>query len=287
MLERAGKLRSDGRLMARRKRTPPAAPRRSNLSSRREVPDPPRATLSRQVFVTEAWMIPTRWLKWISAVSLLPICWVASKTFFEEFSRAGLRHHFWATDEFRYFAGGALAWTVAFFVFPRPLVVYVFGHELTHALWVWMQGGVVSDFKVGREGGYIIADRRDFVVSLAPYFFPLYSIAVIGIYAALAWYYPEAWHYRHWMFAALGLTWGFHLSFTCWMIPKQQTDLLLHGTFFSLVVIYLANLLVLTVGLIVACPQVHWDHYGRELMGNAADVVTWGCHQFGVQPWWL
>ena len=268
--------------MARRKSSPSNS--RSNLASRRTAYRQ-RATLSRQVFVTEPLMVPTRWVKWFAAVLLLPVCWVASKTFFEEFSRAGLRHHFWTTDEFYFFALGAVVWLIAFFGLPRPLVVYVFGHELTHALWVYLQGGRVSDFKVGKHGGYIIADRRDFLVSLAPYFFPIYSLAVIGLYAGIAWFYPEAWFYRRWMFAALGVTWGFHLSFTCWMIPKQQTDLLLHGTFFSLVVIYLANLTLLTFGLIVACPQVRWDRYGQEFVSNAADVFTWICQQIGVQPW--
>ena len=82
------------------------------------------------------------------------------------------------------------------------------------------------------------------------------------------------------------------MSFTCWMIPKQQTDLLLHGTFFSLVVIYLANLALLTVGLIVVCPQVGWAQYGREFVNNAADVTAWVCdqaafigEQIRLEPW--
>lgn len=274
--------------MARRKSPPPdsPSPRRSNLSSRPAArPYRQRATVTRQVFVSESLMVPTRRVKGFAAVLLLPVCWVASKTFFEEFSQAGLRHHFWTADEFYFFALGALLWIIAFFGLPRPLLVYVFGHELTHALWVWVQGGEVSDFQVGRHGGYIIADRRDFLVSLAPYFFPLYSLAVIALYAGIAWFYPDAWYYRRWLFAAIGVTWSFHLTFTCWMIPKQQTDLLLHGTFFSLVVIYLANLAVLTLGLIVACPQVTWGQYARELVSNAADVFTWACEQLGVSPW--
>ena len=229
-------------------------------------------------------MIPTRIVKASAALLLLPVCWVASKTFFEEFSRAGIHHHFWSTDEFYFFALGALVWTIAFFGLPRPLVIYVFGHELTHALWVWLQGGQVSGFRVGREGGYIIADRRDFLVSLAPYFFPLYSIAVIAAYALIDWYYPDAWYYRRWLFAAIGLTWGFHVSFTLWMIPKRQTDLLLHGTFFSLVVIYLANLAVLAVGLVVACPQVSWVRLGRHFVDNAASWFQWVCDATGWHP---
>ena len=229
-------------------------------------------------------MIRTRVVKASAALLLLPVCWIASKTFFAEFGQAGLQHHFWTTDECYFFALGALVWIIAFVGLPRPLVIYVFGHELTHALWVWLQGGRVSAFKVGREGGYIIADRRDFLVSLAPYFFPLYSIAVIALYAGIRWYYPDAWFYRRWLFAALGLTWAFHLSFTCWMIPKRQTDLLLHGTFFSLVVIYLANLAVLTILLIAACPQVTWAAFGHHFRHNAAGWSRWVCDQFGWDP---
>ena len=72
------------------------------------------------------------------------------------------------------------------------------------------------------------------------------------------------------------------------MIPKQQTDLLLHGTFFSLVVIYLANLAVLTILLVVACPQVHWGGFGRELLRNAEECPRGRANRRGCMPggWW-
>ncbi len=227
-------------------------------------------------------MVPTRWVKLVAAFLLLPVDWVLSRTFFEEFTRATLTHHFWRTEEFYFFALGAVLWLIAFLGLPRPLVIYVFGHELTHALWVWAQGGEVMAFQVRRDGGYIIADRRDFVVSLAPYFFPIYSIAVIGLYGAIGLFYADVWLYHRWLFALLGVTWAFHLSFTCWMIPKQQTDLLLHGTFFSLVVIYLANLCVLAVLLVAACPQVTWARFAAELLVNATNFSQWLWH---LAPW--
>ena len=64
--------------------------------------------------------------------------------------------------------------------------LYVFGHELTHALWVWLMGGRVSRFRVGREGGHILTDKNNFLIALAPYFFPLYSILVLALYGALS-----------------------------------------------------------------------------------------------------
>jgi hypothetical protein len=231
-------------------------------------------------------LVPTRWLKFVTGLLLLPVCWVFSKTFFDDFTRATVAHRFWATEEFYFFALGALLWIIAFFGLPQSRLImlpYVFGHELTHAIWVWAMGGEVSEFKVTTRGGYIIADRRDFLVSLAPYFFPLYSIAAIAIFAALGLWVGDVWEYRRWLFGAIGATWAFHFSFTCWMIPKQQTDLLLHGTFFSLVVIYLANLGILAALLIIACPQMTWNHFSKELIYNAADLSLWLCQQAGVR----
>ena len=41
---------------------------------------------------------------------------------------------------------GVVLWLVTFFGLPRPLWLYVFGHELTHAIWVMIMGGRVHRF---------------------------------------------------------------------------------------------------------------------------------------------
>src|SRR6478609_858691 len=130
-------------------------------------------------------MVPTKWVKFIVALFLLPICAVLSQTFFTSFARATVAERLWAGEEFWFFSLGVVLWLIAFFGLPRPLLVYVFGHELTHALWGLLMGGRVSQFKVGREGGHIVTDRNNFWIALAPYFFPLYSLIVIAAYGAL------------------------------------------------------------------------------------------------------
>src|SRR5450432_1390693 len=127
-------------------------------------------------------MVPTKWVKFIVALFLLPICAVLSQTFFTSFARATVAERLWAGDEFWFFSLGAVLWLIAFFGLPRPIVLYVFGHELTHALWVWLMGGRVSRFRVGRDGGHILTDKNNFLIALAPYFFPLYSILVLALY---------------------------------------------------------------------------------------------------------
>ncbi len=82
-------------------------------------------------------MVPTSWVKFVVAIFLLPFCAVLTQTFFTVFTRATVTQRLWAGEEFWFFSLGVVLWLIAFFGLPRPLLVYVFGHELTHALWVW------------------------------------------------------------------------------------------------------------------------------------------------------
>jgi hypothetical protein len=232
------------------------------------------APIARRYPVSDAWMIPTRWLKFIVAIFLLPVAAILTQTFFTIFARATVTHRLWAGEEFWFFSLGAILWLIAFFGLPRPMVVYVFGHELTHALWVLLMGGRVSRFRVGREGGHIVTDRNNFWIALAPYFFPLYSLIVIAGYGILG-LFVNVQPYGRLLYALIGVTWAFHFTFTCWMIPKKQTDLTDHGTFFSLVVIYLMNLALLSVMLVLASSQITFVALGNEFALNAEKFASW------------
>jgi hypothetical protein len=225
-------------------------------------------------FSGDAWLIPTRWVKFVVAIFLLPLCAVLSQTFFTVFARATVTQRLWAGEEFWFFSLGAVLWLIAFFGLPRPMLVYVFGHELTHAFWVLLMGGRVSRFRVSREGGHIVTNRNNFWIALAPYFFPLYSIIVIGTYGALSLFF-NAQPYGRLLYGLIGATWAFHFTFTCWMIPKKQTDLTDQGTFFSLVVIYLMNLLLLSVMLVLASSRITFADFGRDLVVNIASLAQW------------
>ncbi len=61
---------------------------------------------------------------------------------------------------------------------PKPMRVYVFGHELTHAIWTWLFGGRVKRFKATSTGGHVVDHEEQFLITLAPYFFPLYVVLV-------------------------------------------------------------------------------------------------------------
>ena len=113
-----------------------------------------------------------------------------------------------------------------------------------------------------------LTDKNNFLIALAPYFFPLYSILVIALYGALS-LFVNMQPYGRLLYALVGVTWAFHFTFTCWMIPKNQTDLSDNGTIFSLVVIYLMNLLLLSVMLVLASPQITFASSARTSFGTS------------------
>ena len=218
--------------------------------------------------------VPTRWVKNVIAVFLLPFCGILTQTFFTAFTRATIHQHLWAGAEFWFFTLGAVLWLIAFFGLPRPVIIYVFGHELTHVLWVWLMGGRVSKFRVSGDGGHIVTNRTNFLIALAPYFFPLYSLLAILVYGIASLFMNVA-PYGQLLYAILGITWAFHLTFTCWMIPKNQTDLSDHGNFFSLVFIYLMNLVLLSILLVIASPQITFASFGEDLVQNLRGFSEW------------
>jgi hypothetical protein len=214
--------------------------------------------------------VPTRWVKFVFALFLLPLCAALSQTFFTAFARATVTQRLWMAEPFWFFSLGVVLWLIAFFGLPRPMIIYVFGHELTHALGVLLLGGRVSRFRVGRDGGHIVTDRSNFLIALAPYFFPIYSILAIAAYGAISIFYNTQ-PYGRLLYAVIGATWAFHFTFTCWMVTKNQTDLSDHGTFFSLVLIYLMNLILLSVMLVLASRQITFRDFGADFLINASN----------------
>jgi hypothetical protein len=117
-----------------------------------------------------------------------------------------------------------------------------------------------------------VTDRNNFWIALAPYFFPLYSVIAIAVYGAVS-LFTNVQPYGRLLYAVIGATWAFHFTFTCWMIPKKQSDLSDHGTFFSLVVIYLMNLILLSAMLVVASPQVTFAEFGADIVTNIGNFA--------------
>jgi len=184
-----------------------------------------------------------KWVKFIIAIVLLPVCAGAALALWRV-----LRAGYGADTGWVPLLAGAACWLVVFLLLPKPMWIYVFGHELTHVLWVWLFGGRVKKMKVTAEGGHVVISKTNFLIVLAPYFFPLYAALVVAAFAVgrLIWGWQS---YLVWFHLLVGMAYAFHVTLTWHALKVRQTDITSQGYLFSAVIIFLGNVGVLLFGL--------------------------------------
>ena len=222
-----------------------------------------------------------KFLKMFMGIALLPACWAVSvsvytlyQTSIESTASSGVG--VWALP------AGFILWVILFFLLPRPFRTYVLGHELTHAMGSLMMGGRVGKIKVGKEGGHVELTKTNFVITLAPYFFPFYTFLVIASYY-LAGIWLEVEPHKAWWLGAVGITWAFHITFTIHMLADRQPDIQEHGRVFSYTVIYLMNVLVIGIWIVlVGTPE--FGTLGDLLARENALAYTYA-HQQLLSAW--
>jgi Peptidase M50B-like len=140
-----------------------------------------------------------------------------------------------------YFLAGGLAYLCVHILFKKPILTYVFGHELTHAFFAVLFGGSVKSFQASERGGRVTITKSNFIITLAPYFFPLYTFAALIFYwlAAAA---NVRWA-AGWSIFFAGAAFSFHLILTFFFLQTDQSDIKEHGAVFSYPLIYLFNVL--------------------------------------------
>lgn len=184
-----------------------------------------------------------KWFKTIIAVALLPVCYGEAQALGWVVGANGGADTLWVA-----LLSGAACWWVVYLLLPKPMWVYVVGHEFTHALCTWLIGGRVKKFKASAKGGHVIVTKNNFFIALAPYFFPLYAAMVVGIFLLgnLLWKWQP---YVVWFHLLLGMAYAFHITLTWHVLKNSQTDITEQGYLFSAVVIFLGNLTVLLLGI--------------------------------------
>jgi hypothetical protein len=179
--------------------------------------------------------------------------------------------------------GGFLLWLVLFFLMPRPVKTYVLAHELTHAFWGLMMGAKVGRLRVGDRGGSVELSKTNFLITLAPYFFPFYTMLALALRAVLGLFYDLSLYEPFWL-GLFGLTWSFHLTFTVVTLMQEQPDIAEHGRIFSYTLILLLNLLGACLWL-VAAGSPTWRLFSGSLLREAIDSYG-GCVD-GLARIWL
>ncbi len=180
-----------------------------------------------------------RFSRWLLALALLPVAVGCTWALLGILLKSRAAVDFWLT-----LLGGGACWLVVFLLLPKPMWVYVVGHELTHALCAWLCGGRVKSMKVGSAGGQVVLTKTNALIALAPYFLPLYSLLWALIWLVVRLVSPGIGFTLVFHFG-LGVTYAFHLTLTAQILRVRQPDIIGEGRVFSAVVIWLGNVLTL------------------------------------------
>jgi hypothetical protein len=181
-------------------------------------------------------------LQWILAVLLIPVVLAA----FHQLVLMGpaLDQEGWRS--WWVYALGMAAYIVLERIFNRPMWLYVFGHELTHAISGLLTGARIYQFKASSKGGEVRLSKSNAFVAISPYIIPLYLIVVVALYAIIKNWYSSQWLDMGFQFL-LGATLAFHISLTAHAVHRHQSDLKVMGMFLSVVIITLGNALIMGI----------------------------------------
>ena len=185
------------------------------------------------------------WLRLLLALALWPGVWATGVCFANLLRSAASTPSFpwWAAG---CFAAGWVASGLAYLFLPRPRGIYVLGHELSHALAVWLSGGKVHSLQVAEKGGRVVSNRTSAWITLAPYILPLYPLLAGVVWLACLQAWPRLADYQLAFLGLWGAVWGYHYAFTVDLLRTRQPDFLVYGRIFSLTIIALANLWLAT-----------------------------------------
>ena len=140
-----------------------------------------------------------------------------------------------------------------FFAAFRPApTMYLWGHELTHAMFAWLSGGGADGLRVAAHGGSIELTKKNAWILLSPYFLPFYlfllMLVFVPVFVAVSLAAPSAAPLLRGGVALLsGIAWGVHFCWTLNALLQRQSDMEEYGFFFSANLVLLLNLLSLCI----------------------------------------
>jgi hypothetical protein len=141
---------------------------------------------------------------------------------------------------------GVLSYIAFQVVLYKPIKTYIFGHEISHAIAGILSGAKIKKFNVGESSGSVALTKDNIWITLAPYFFPIYTLVIIIVYVCLGWFMDIKQLYGYYLFL-IGFSVSFHLALTVYILSIEQTDLKVYGTFFSYVVILAVDIVMFTL----------------------------------------
>jgi len=167
------------------------------------------------------------------------------------------------------FVLGFVFYLAAHFLFYKPIFIHVMTHELTHLLWAYLFGGRAKKLEVSHNGGKVLISKSNFLISLAPYFFPLYTFFFIIIYLI------ARVEFLPYIAFFIGASLSFHIALTLYSLKTNQSDFTEDSNiFFSISFIFFMNVIIIAGILSLLSSKVNFlDFLLNTLKGSYGIVI--------------
>jgi len=165
--------------------------------------------------------------------------------------------------------GGLVYFTFWIFLFSRKEGIWsTIEHEIIHALFALVFFKKVHSLTAKRDvGGKVELSGGNFVISLAPYFFPLFTVIIIVIKPVIISAYQ-------WIFNGLiGFTLMFHLNHLFREFHPSQPDIDRSGVIFSFIVVTFFNMFFL--GLVIVALNGSWQDMQTYLVDGGKQSLIY------------
>lgn len=205
-------------------------------------------------------------LKSFVAVMMVPLAFAVTTAFYR--NMVMIRE---LSGSLGYFIGGIIAYVALHLLFYKPTFLYVLGHEAVHAGVGWLCGAKISSFQVSKEGGSVAMDKSNPVIELSPYFVPIYAILITLVYFLLI----SSYNINGSIFVFLiGFALAFHIISTIEIMKIKQPDFVKTGYFFSIVLVYILNILVISLMFALVFPSFHIQKFFMDFAVGAKDIYV-------------
>ena len=138
--------------------------------------------------------------------------------------------------------GGFISGCLIFTLINRFTRLYVFGHELAHWIFAKIFLRETRNFKAASDHGTIEVQNPNIWISLAPYFYPTFTVLWIPSWFVFRYYSDKLSYSNEIYFAILSFSWSYHFILTVYALKKEQSDIKPYGKPLSFSLIILINL---------------------------------------------
>ncbi len=191
-----------------------------------------------------------KFLLLILALLGMPILWALGQTFMQGIA-FGVSRDNWLTSGCIGFLCGAGGMLLLYAWKRKSLdTLYVFAHEMTHALVGLCCFAKIHCIHIDKHSGYVQLSKENVLITLSPYCLPFYLLLSALLYGLLSLFFDEFLPFYLWA-GLFGAATAFHILKTIdTLLGASQPDTRIYGRVFSYWFIACMNLLC---GLIALC----------------------------------